>query len=245
MTAMNSLQRVQLYLSTEHGCGYLPGNAARNAYVDPEFNMNPWRYEVLIERGFRRSGSYVYRPHCANCRLCVPARVPVEHFVPSRGQRRCWQRNTDLSLSIVDELQDEHYALYRRYLAARHPGEGMDADNREAFHTFLECQWGDTQYWEFRAQNRLLALAVVDTLGNALSAVYTFFDPEEQSRSLGTYAVLRQIEHAREAGLAYVYLGYWVPQSRKMDYKKNFRPLELLGETGWSRAGLSHHLVEP
>lgn len=245
MTSMTGLQRVQLYLSTEHGCGYLPGNAARNAYVDPEFNMSPWRYELLVQRGFRRSGGYVYRPHCANCRLCIPARIVAADFTPNRSQRRCLQRNADVELRIVDDLSDEHYTLYRRYLAARHPGEGMDADNREAFHGFLECNWGDTQFWEFRAAGRLLAVAVVDTLGNALSAVYTFYDPDQPARSLGTYAVLRQVQYARDIALAHVYLGYWVPQSRKMDYKKNFSALELLGDTGWTPAAAVVRSVEP
>ena len=109
MTAMRGLQRVQLYLSTEHACGYLPDHTARNAYVDPELALNPWRYELLIERGFRRSGAYVYRPHCASCQQCRPARVLVARFTPNRAQRRCLQRNRDLELCIVEALTDEHF----------------------------------------------------------------------------------------------------------------------------------------
>lgn len=233
---MSSLQRVQLYLSTEHPCGYLPHRGARNAYVDPSLQMSRERYAWLITQGFRRSGDYVYRPHCSQCQLCVAARVPVTTFQANRSQRRCLSRNADLSLTIVRTLGDEHHALYQRYLQSRHPGEGMDGDNREAFESFLQCNWGDAQFWEFRHDGRLLAVAVVDALPAALSAVYTFFDPSEAARSLGTYAVLSQIEVARQRGLPHVYLGYWVSQSRKMDYKKNFRPLELLGENGWTTA---------
>ncbi len=233
---MSSLQRVQLYLSTEHPCGYLPDRGARNAYVDPSLQMSRERYAWLITQGFRRSGDYVYRPHCAKCQLCTAARVPVSYFQPSRSQRRCMAQNADLSLTIVRTLDDEHHALYQRYLQARHPGDGMDGDNREAFQSFLQCNWGDAQFWEFRHEQRLLAVAVVDALPAALSAVYTFFDPNETARGLGTYAVLSQIEVARMRGLPHVYLGYWVSQSRKMDYKKNFRPLELLGENGWATA---------
>lgn len=233
---MSSLRHVQLYLSTEHACGYLPDRNARNAYVDPALQMSRERYAWLITQGFRRSGDYVYRPHCAKCQLCVAARVPVETFEASRSQRRCMAHNADLSLHTVRTLNDEHHALYQRYLHARHPGEGMDGDNREAFQTFLQCNWGDAQFWEFRLSGRLLAVAVVDALPAALSAVYTFFDPDENSRSLGTYAVLCQIEAARKRGLPHVYLGYWVSESRKMDYKKNYRPLELLGDTGWAIA---------
>lgn len=237
---MSSLRRVQLYLSTEHPCGYLPNHGARNAYVDPGLQMSREHYAWLITQGFRRSGDYVYRPHCSQCQLCVAARVPVASFKASRSQRRCAAQNVDLELTIVHTLSDEHHALYQRYLQARHPGEGMDGDNRETFQSFLQCNWGDAQFWEFRHAGRLLALAVVDALPAALSAVYTFFDPEESARSLGTYAVLRQIEAARERGLPHVYLGYWVAQSRKMDYKKNFRPLELLGETGWTASPSKH-----
>ena len=233
---MSSLQRVQLYLSTEHACGYLPDRMARNAYVDPSLQMSRERYAWLMAQGFRRSGDYVYRPHCAECQLCMPARVPVATFTPNRAQRRCMSNNADLSVTIVLSLNDEHHELYQRYLQARHPGEGMDGDNREAFQSFLQCNWGDTRFWEFRLDGRLLAVAVVDALPAALSAVYTFFDPSETTRSLGTYAVLRQIEGARERGLPHVYLGYWVAGSRKMDYKKNFQPLELFSESSWALA---------
>lgn len=230
---MSELEHVRLYLSTEHVCGYLPGRNARNAYVDPDFALNPARYGWLLEMGFRRSGVHVYRPHCQHCRQCIPARVPVQRFRPSRSQRRCLARNADLEMSIQPRLTDEHYALYRRYLHARHADGGMDANNRDAFHSFLECSWGEARFWELRAAGRLLAVAVIDETPRALSAVYTFFDPEQGERSLGTYAVLREIEIARERRLAHVYLGYWVPGSRKMDYKKQFQPLEILKGPGW------------
>lgn len=227
------MQHVQLYLSTEHACGYLPLHTARNAYVDPAFTMTAERYRGLIERGFRRSGSHAYRPHCSHCRMCIPARIPVARFTANRAQKRCVARNRDLPLIITRGLTDEHYELYRRYISARHPGGGMDTDNREAFHAFLECDWGETQFWEFRNGGNLLALAVVDVMPAALSAVYTFFDPEQTARGLGTYAVLQQISRAAQLDIPYVYLGYWVPTSRKMDYKKHFQPLELLGANGW------------
>lgn len=235
---MSEPQRVRLYLSTEHPCGYLPGREARNAYLDPDFAMSATRYGWLLAQGFRRSGIHVYRPHCLQCQACRPARVTVAQFAPTRGQRRCLARNDDVSLSIARELTDEHFLLYRRYLAARHAGGGMDSGNREAFHAFLECGWGEAQFWEFRAAGRLLAVAVVDRVPEALSAVYTFFDPDEADRSLGTLAVLKQIENAAARKLGHVYLGYWVAGSRKMDYKKKFQPLEVLGTRGWAPATL-------
>lgn len=230
---MSELERIRLFLSVEHVCGYLPGRASRNAFIDPDFPLTPARYGWLLEQGFRRSGVHVYRPYCQHCHSCIPARIPAKSFETNRSQRRCLQRNADLSLRVRPHLTDEHFALYRDYLLARHAGGGMDAHNREAFHTFLECAWGDVGFWEFRLGSRLVALAVVDETPRGLSAVYTFFDPDETRRSLGTLAVLQQIIAARERGLDHVYLGYWVPGSDKMDYKRHFRPLEVLMHGGW------------
>lgn len=227
---------VQLYLSPEHACGYLPGRAARNAYIDPALELSSARYGWLLEQGFRRSGIHAYRPHCANCHLCLPARIPVAEFVPSRTQRRCTARNQDLRLHIVRQLGDEHFELYRRYLQARHPGGGMEPDNRASFHQFLECAWGEMQCWEFRLEGRLIALSVVDRLPLALSAVYTCFDPAQARRGLGSYAILQQIQLAAAAELPHVYLGYWVPGSQKMDYKRQYQPLEILSGGQWRRA---------
>lgn len=226
---------VLLYLSPEHACGYLPRRAARNAYIDPALELSSTRYGWLLEQGFRRSGVHAYRPHCANCHLCLPARVPVAEFSPSRAQKRCLARNQDLRLEIVHQLGDEHFDLYGRYLQARHADGGMEPDNRQAFHQFLECPWGEVQFWEFRAAGKLLALSVVDRLPLALSAVYTCFDPAQAQRGLGNYAILRQIELAAEAQLPHVYLGYWVPGSRKMQYKRQFQPLEIFSGGQWRR----------
>jgi len=230
---VSELERIRLFLSVEHVCGYLPGRASRNAFIDPEFPLTAARYGWLLEQGFRRSGVHVYRPYCQHCHSCIPARIPVENFQANRTQRRCLSRNADLTTRVVHRLTEEHYGLYRDYLLSRHAGGGMDANNREAFHTFLECAWGVVRYWEFRQGSRLKALAVVDETPGGLSAVYTFFDPDETRRSLGTYAVLRQIEEARARGMPHVYLGYWVPGSPKMDYKRSFRPLEVLMHGGW------------
>lgn len=230
---MSDPERVRLFLSSEHACGYLAGRAARNAYLDPEFALNPQRYAFLLSQGFRRSGVHVYRPHCLGCQQCIAARLAVRDFSPSRTQRRCLARNAGLRLAITSALTEEHFDLYRRYLNDRHPGGGMDGDNREAFHSFLECSWNQTEFWEWRDAQRLLCVAVVDRVPGALSAVYTFFDPAERARSLGIWAVLQQIQQARLDGLQYLYLGYWVPDSLKMDYKKNFRPLEVLTARGW------------
>ena len=224
---------VRLLLGTEHACGYLPERSARSAFIDPEFPLSAARYGVLLDLGFRRSGAYVYRPACAACRDCLAARVPVAQFEADRSQRRCLRRNADLTFDREPMLGEEHYALYRTYLASRHAGGGMNPEDYKAFRTFLECSWGDTQYWTLRKDKRLLAVAVVDLVPSGISAVYTFFDPAERARGLGTCAVLRQIDQARALGKPYVYLGYWVANSPKMDYKRRYRPLEVLRRDTW------------
>jgi len=227
-------QRARLLLGTEHACGYLPERRARSAFIDPGFPMDPARYGVLLDRGFRRSGGYVYRPMCLLCSSCRPARIVVGDFKPRRSQRRALEQNTDIELRMVPRLTAAHFELYSHYLKSRHPDGGMDPTDSEAFHEFLSCPWGRTEFWEFRAGTRLMAVAVVDRVPLGLSAVYTFFDPEARERSLGTYAILQQINVARLENIPYVYLGYWVEGSQTMDYKRNFRPMELLTPAGWT-----------
>ena len=228
--------QVRLLLGSAHACGYLDGREARSAFIDPNLQLNPDRYSELLRRGFRRSGAYVYRPACATCSACQPVRIPTAAFAPNRAQQRCLKRNADLSLTRDTRLSDEHFALYRRYLSERHAGGGMDPNDPVAFHSFLECPWGETQVWDFRFGSRLIATAIVDVLPQALSAVYTFFEPSERRRSLGTLAVLKQIEQARHDGRPHLYLGYWVKHSPKMAYKRRFRPLEVLSAAGWQTA---------
>ena len=226
--------RPRLLLGTEHACSYLKGRLARSVFVDPQLPLDPARYGTLLDLGFRRSGNYVYRPACSACQECRPVRVPVADFAPDRGQRRCRARNADLQLALEPGLGDEQFALYRRYLQARHPGGGMDPDDREAFHAFLSSTWGSAEIVAARdGSGRLLAGGVVDRVPHGLSAVYTWFEPDEGRRSLGTFMILAQIERTRALRLPYLYLGYWVPGSATMDYKRGFRPLQVLGAGGW------------
>jgi leucyl-tRNA---protein transferase len=225
---------VRLYASPPHACAYLEKREAVTQFIDPAQVMNPQLYSQLIEVGFRRSGEYVYRPRCYSCQACIPARIPVASFQPSRGQRRIWQRNQDLKISLVAaDFRDEHFTLYRRYISARHAGGDMDVTNPERYREFLLSSWGDTWCCEFRLGPRLLAVAVIDRLINGLSAVYTFFDPEYARRGLGTFAVLWEIADARKSGLPWLYLGYWIEECPKMSYKNRFRPLEIYRDGLW------------
>lgn len=229
------LQSLRLLLGSSHPCGYLPARNARSAFVDPAFRMDSAFYGALLDQGFRRSGNYAYRPMCQQCQACRSVRILADAFTPDRSQRRCLRANADLRLAVRRDPAPDHFDLYRRYLLARHSGGGMDPDDAEAFHEFLGCNWGRTEFWEYRAGERLLAVSVVDRVPRGFSAVYSFFAPEEPARGLGTFAILSQVERARQLKLPYVYLGYWVQESAKMNYKKNFRPMEVLTPGGWTR----------
>jgi len=193
-------------------------------------------YAELLRIGFRRSGNFVYRPHCDSCSACVPLRVIVGRFKATRAQHRAWKKHhSELSVRFVPlELRDEHYALYRRYQRLRHQGGGMDRDSREQYEHFLVQSHVDTLLVEFRDREEHLAMiSLIDVIGDGLSAVYTFYDPD-LSGSLGTFSVLWQVELARTYRLPYVYLGYWIAESEKMAYKAKFSPCEILTTSGWS-----------
>lgn len=221
------LSDLAFFLSTPRPCGYLPGRESNTLFADPDAEMTPQRFSLLAEYGFRRSGPYVYRPHCAGCSACVPVRVPVARFKPARGQRRTWKMNADLACSIHDPTDAAvETTLYRRYLGARHAGGPMDAAVGGNPLDFLASPWSETFLCVFELAGKPVAIAVTDVLARGLSAVYTYFDPGLPRRSLGTYAVLWQIEEARRRGLEHLYLGYWIADCRKMNYKTRFRPLE-------------------
>lgn len=228
------MKSIPLHLGYEHDCDYLPGRQARMAYVSPLVGLDPNLYSELAANGFRRSGDLVYRPYCQNCTACMPVRIPVHDFQPSRVQRRVAKANADLRVIRKHDVFDErHYQLYMRYLATRHAEGHMALSSREEYLQFVASAWGDTGFYEFLAGDELLAVAVIDHLDDGLSAVYTFYDPEQGRRSLGTYAVLWQIAEAARRGLGWVYLGFWIAECRKMAYKNAFRPFQVLTKSGW------------
>lgn len=225
---------IRLFQSLEHPCGYWKERLARDLIIDPTDPHLASVYPQALAMGFRRSGGHVYRPYCAGCRACVSVRIPVEHFVPNRTQKRCLARNADLELRIAPpQRTGENFALYRRYLDTRHAGGGMDDPAPENFDAFLACRWSPTEFMEFRLDGELVALAVTDVVPDGLSAVYTFFAPELATRSLGTYAILRQVERARRESRSYVYLGFWLEGHPKMAYKLAYQPLEFLDGALW------------
>lgn len=231
---MSSGNELKFFTTAAHACSYLPQQRAVTLFADPEWDMTPQLYSDLSDHGFRRSGNYVYRPQCNNCQACVSVRVPVATFRRKRSQERCWRHNQDLVVTLRPaEWDEEHYALYARYIAARHRDGDMYPPTPRQYREFLTSEWSDTRFVEFRHGDRLVALAVTDMLESGWSAVYTFYDPDETWRSLGTYAILWQIQACLDAGLPHLYLGYWVRHARRMRYKTQFRPLELLIEGEW------------
>lgn len=231
---MSALQSVRLFHTADHACGYWPDRSARDLVFDPHDPALPDAYAAALALGFRRSGGIIYRPHCDGCRACVPVRVEVDLFTPNRSQRRCLRDNADLDVRLLPASPDAgHLALYRRYLASRHPGGGMDGTDGGDFERFLTGPWSPTRFLEMRAGDTLLAVAVTDVLPDALSAVYTFFDPDAAARSLGTFAVLQQIALAQRKRLQHLYLGFWIEGHPKMQYKSGYRPLQFLHDREW------------
>lgn len=226
--------RLQFYLTAPYPCSYLPARMARSQVAAPGSLIDTVVYSDLVRLGFRRSGNHVYRPRCDGCQACMPVRVPVAGFQPNRSQRRCLRHNTDVQVRLKPPLFDEsHYRLYRRYQVARHAGGGMDQDDREQYRAFLLQGRVDCALAEFTLDGEVVMVALLDRLMDGLSAVYTFFDPDQDRRSLGVYGVLSQIRLAQDMGLPYLYLGYWIEDCRKMAYKQGYRPLEGLVDGHW------------
>lgn len=235
----DSHDELRLFQTGEHPCGYWPERTARDLVLDPHDRRLGGMYPQALAWGFRRSGDLVYRPHCGQCQACVAVRIPVARFVPDRSQRRCAAANADLEVRITAATaRNELFALYQRYLRHRHPQGGMDEHGPHEFEQFLIGSWSHTRFMEIRLPtagngSELVGVAVTDVTTQGLSAVYTFFDPAHAARGLGTFAILQQIEWARREGLPHVYLGYWIRDHRKMDYKRRFRPLEAYDGRRW------------
>ena len=231
---MASAQAVKLFVSVEHACGYYSERVAQNVVVDPSAEAQSRLYDSAIESGFRRAGAHIYRPHCALCQACIPSRVEVANFHANRAQRRCLKLNADLKIVRAPaRLTEENFALYQRYLAQRHRGGGMDQAQPEDFKRFLLSSWAQTEFLELRLNSVLLAVAVTDFTQTGLSAVYSFYDPALATRSLGVMAVLSQISLARELGLPYLYLGFWLDGHPKMHYKSSFSALQVRKHGRW------------
>lgn len=228
---------INLYLSAEHDCSYLPDHQANSLFVDPETEMSADIYSGLIQQGFRRSGKYVYTPYCKKCHDCIPVRLNVQKFILSRSQKRCKKRNHLVAVTRKSPVyEEEHFQLYENYVKSRHPGGGMDEPDNDKYLEFLTSDWSRTEFFEFREGKQLLGIAATDIVINGLSAVYTFFNPlpELQKRSLGVFSIIWQAEEAQRRGMKWLYLGYWIRDCNKMNYKEKYQPLEYFYNHQWN-----------
>ncbi|PWG62437.1 arginyltransferase [Spiribacter halobius] len=225
---------MRLFPTGLHECPYFGDRPARLGFVDPRLPLDSSAYDQLLAHGFRRSGEQIYRPICPGCTACRSLRLPVHRFRPRRRHRRCRRDNHDVRLRSRGRVLDPaHHALYTRYVRARHPGGGMDDADPDLYWRFLTADWCHTEFLELRAGQDLLGVAVTDVTDGAFSAVYTFYDPDLPRRSLGTLAILMQIEEAQRRGLDWLYLGYWIEDCPRMSYKADFRPHEVFTPEGW------------
>lgn len=242
VTDQSRIRFPQFYITSPQPCPYLPGRYEKKVFThllgDEPVSLN----NALTQAGFRRSQNIAYRPACDGCQACISVRVVADEFQPGRTFRRLISRNSDLRVTQEPaRATDTQYALLRRYLDERHAEGGMADMSKLDYVAMVEDTTIETQLIEYRlggdleTPGRLIAAALTDTLKDGLSMVYSFYEPGETARSLGTWMVLDHIERTRKLGLPYVYLGYWVEDSRKMTYKTRFQPLEALTPEGWRR----------
>jgi len=237
----------QFYLTAPTACPYLPGKTERKVFTHLVGDEAPALNDLLTHGGFRRSQTIAYRPACEGCRACVSVRTIVGEFDWTRSLRRIRDRNLDLIGHMRDPVpSSEQYSLFRRYLETRHGDGGMVSMSMLDYAMMVEDSHVRTRLVEYRRRGPdssingrgvgpLIGVALTDMLGDGLSMVYSFYDPEFADRSLGTFIVLDHLRRAQMLGLPYLYLGYWVEGSRKMAYKSRFQPQERLLATGWER----------
>lgn len=231
---MNDHTKLIFFASIAEPCSYLDNRNSVSAFANPHIDMDMQTYNDLIQHGFRRSGGYVYRPHCPTCHECVSVRIPLKKQKFTRNELRTIRRNSDLAVTILTgKYREEHFHLYKLYINSRHNEGSMSNPNKADYHRFLICDWTDTIFIEYRLNKQLIAVAVADVLSTGLSAVYTFFDPQYAARSLGHFAILSQISEAKSRDLDYLYLGYWIKDCVKMSYKRRYKPLEGFIDDQW------------
>ena len=240
MTHHFATRQLRFFLTAPTPCPYLPGRDERKVFAHLPLSEGASINDALTAIGFRRSQNIAYRPACEACDACVSARLPVAEYALSRSERRVLSRNGDLQRHLVEaEATLEQFELLRRYLTTRHAGGGMAEMTWPDYVAMVEDTAVRTHLIEYRTApvdrgpGDLVACVLVDALFDGLSLVYSFYDPSLTRRSLGSFVILDHVEQARAAAIPYVYLGYWVQGSVKMDYKARFSPVEVLKPGGW------------
>jgi len=234
------LQKLQFYVTTPYKCGYLPNRLAQSLIAAPHHLIDTEIYSSLVQQGFRRSGKFAYRPHCENCRACVPVRIVLDQFKPNRNQSRAFKKHANLSVRILPlAYHQNHFELYANYQSLRHASDeafnkNNTLDDEEQFRQFL-CQSNvETLLVEFRDEkHKIKIVSVADIVRDGISAVYTFYDASDVKSSYGIHSIMWLIDWAKSLGLPYLYLGYWIKDSQKMAYKEQFQPQEKLIQEVW------------
>lgn len=225
---------LKVFVTAPHPCSYLADREAVTLFLDPDAVVDKSLYSQLSDIGFRRSGENVYRPHCVDCNQCQASRINAKKFIPSRSQKRIANKNKDLVVEKLTSIDNDRcYELYSRYINSRHRDGDMYPATRQQYRSFLSAQWGITAYLGFYLEHKLVAVAVIDEMDTGMAAVYTFFCPDQTKRSLGVFAVLKQIELVKSTPQPFVYLGYYIKDCEKMSYKSNYYPLEVLRCGRW------------
>jgi leucyl-tRNA---protein transferase len=230
--------KIDLYVTPAHNCPYIEKQSAKTLFISPEIEPNEILYSWLIDRGFRRSGDHIYRPQCENCKQCISVRVNCENFIATKQQKRCLTKARRFTMTARPAFNDdEHYRLFELYINTRHADGDMYPTSLKQYQDFILCQWMNTQFLDFYdpITRKLVACSVFDQMQQGLSAIYTFFDPEYSKYSLGRLAILKLIEQAKQSKLAYIYLGYWIKNCKKMSYKGEYRPIECFVNDEWVR----------
>ena len=224
----------QFYVTAPQPCPYLDGRQERKLFTALQGEDSQKLNDTLSKQGFRRSQNVLYRPSCSDCRACLSARIDVNKFNMSKSQKRVFNRNKGLKRQATSPwATEDQYHLFRRYLSSRHASGGMADMDVFEFAAMVEETPIRTKIIEYTREEKLLAVAITDLIDDGLSMVYSFYEPENNNLSLGTYLILDHIELAKEVGLPYLYLGYWVPDSPKMGYKANFSGLEIYHQNKW------------
>ncbi|TMN35620.1 arginyltransferase [Pseudoalteromonas sp. S2755] len=231
---MNEHFPSKIGLSQQFSCSYLPEQKEQLLVILDPNCYSPDRFEQLLALGFRRSGDQIYRPHCPACSACQSVRVLTQEFKPSKSQKR--KRNKlkqDYQLIISHQERPEYYPLYEKYISLRHSDGSMYPPNRLQYESFLFCRWMNIVFIELWHKDKLIAVAVTDSMPYSLSAIYTFFDPEYESLSIGTIMIMAQLEQAAKQNKPYLYLGYQIDECKKMRYKTQFLPAQKLVKDIW------------
>mgnify|MGYP005989670665 CR=1 FL=1 len=224
---------VKFGLSSTFPCGYLDDEQEQLLVYMDEHPLSPALYSALQSQGFRRSEDQVYRPHCPKCQACQSIRIPLDKFIPSKSQKRILNKAKAFTLGFSDQVKDSYYPLFEHYVNEKHKGGVMYPAELSQLLSFTTCNWMDKIFVELYENETLIAVAISDVTPNSLSAVYTFYHPEYESFSLGSLMVMQQIHLAKQLGKEWLYLGYFIKNCNKMNYKTRFRPFQILTAGTW------------